>query len=76
MLNHEIFTNHKSCSEVGRRAILFLHLDLQIFSKFDSTDLTKFREIRYILVGIFFAIGHGKDKMKNKLYQYAMEVTN
>ena len=74
MLNHEIFTNHKSCFEVGRRAILFLHLDLQIFSKFHFTDRTKFRGTRYD--GNFFAIGHGKEIVENKLYQYALEVTN
>ena len=69
MLNHEIFTNHQSCSEVGRRIILLLHLDLQIFSKFHFTDRT-------ILVGMFLGIGNGKEKMENKLYQYALEVTN
>ena len=46
VLNPKIFTNHRSCSEVGRRAILFLHLDVQLFSKFYFTDLTQFREIR------------------------------
>ena len=81
MLNHEIFTNHKSCSEVGRRAILLLHLDLQIFSKFHFTDRTKFNEeqlcpIYHILLEMYFEIGHGKEKMENKLYQYALEVTN
>ena len=78
MLNHEIFTNHKSCSEVGRRAILFVHLILQIFSIFYFTDFTKFRDspIYHILVEIIFAIGHGKEKIKNKLYPYALEVTN
>ena len=68
MLNHEIFTNHQSCSEVGRRIILLLHLE--ILSKFH------FSPIYHILVGIFFEIGHGKEKMENKLYQYALEVTN
>ena len=75
MLNHEIFTNHQSCSEVGRRIILLLHLDLQIFSKFHFTDRTKLSDISYFGRN-FFGIGHGKEKMENKLYQYALEVTN